>query len=204
MTIMQEIKKLETERESVRLNKFSNPEILAVYDRSIEKLKARLKNEPSVSEKKNESESIPNDASAIAANAEPQLSQQKSSVERDNSNLALENSPVSGIDADFKKWIGLVHQEKFKNKAAYSLFIKAKNRLKTVLTNWLKSKRKRDGLAKKNETIDLCKEMTRLVNEDATVQGRAELLKMVFLITHEGKQYFYGCDAKLLNDFFKD
>ena len=101
-----------------------------------------------------------------------------------------------------EKWVGLAHESKFKSTDAYEQFMKYKSRLKTLVTNWLNSKRKRDGDLKKNLAIDICREMERVVRNDAKAEYKDLLLNLKFSVTCDHTRYQYGCDISLLDKIF--
>lgn len=161
--------------------------------------------EPVITEKKNDSaSSVEQSAVATSADAQQQSSATKPSDERSNLDVEIPvNDGNIGNDIALgEKWVGLAHESKFKSTDAYEQFMKYKSRLKTLVTNWLNSKRKRDGDLKKNLAIDICREMERVVRNDAKAEYKDLLLNLKFSVTCDHTRYQYGCDISLLDKIF--
>lgn len=204
MTISEEIKKLETEREIVKNNKFSNPDILTVYDRSIESLKKLLKEPATTTEKKNDSEPSAAEQSAIVKSADAQ--QQYSTTKPNGNNLDVAVYSV-GDDTNSvsdKKWIGKAHKDSFKSISAFNRFMKIKHKLKTMLVNFLKMKDKEfNDASKKNAMTELSQELSRIVKNDVKKEYQKDLLERKFFVKNGKEKVFYGCDETLINNIFK-
>ena len=78
-----------------------------------------------------------------------------------------------------------------------------RDRLKTLLVNWLKSKQQTDAGSKKNLMIDLSKELKRVVGNEVLPQYRNEILEIKFHVKNGKEKVFYGCNEKLIDNIFK-
>ena len=114
-----------------------------------------------------------------------------------HSNIGIDN-PVL-----ITRFIGLIHEDKFKTNTGYRLFMKVKNRLRTLIVNWLKMKVKRGGELKKNAMIDLSVELNRIAQNEVKDQFKEEILSIKFFVSDGKEKVFYGCDDKLINELFK-
>lgn len=199
MTIQQEIEKTEEARKFVLESGLVTDSVIKIYDDKLAKLRLQLQQS---SEKKNDlASNVEQSADATSADARQQSSTTKPSG--DNLDVAVHSVNVANNPVLSEKWVGLAHESKFKSTDAYEQFMKCKTRLKTLVTNWLNSKRKRDADLKKNLAIDLCREMTRVVNNDAKAEYKPLLIGLKFSVTHDHTRYQYGCDETLLDNIFK-
>lgn len=180
--------------------------VAKAYDKKINELIIILESSSPVVEKKNENAAqgaIPQHASAAVADAPPQSSITKPNSETDNLDVATHSNISTDNPVLITRFIGLIHEEKFKTNEGYRLFMKVKNRLRTLIVNWLKMKVKRGGDLKKNAMIDLSIELKRIAHSEVKEQFKEEILSIKFFVSNGKKKVFYGCNEELINELFK-